>query len=55
MNNMIDVIIIGAGPIGIFAAFQAGLLGMKSVIIDTLDFAGGQCMALYQFGQIHIK
>lgn len=47
MKNMTDVIIIGAGPVGIFAAFQAGLLGMKPAIIDTLDFAGGQCMALY--------
>ncbi len=44
---MKDVIIIGAGPVGLFAAFQAGMLGMKSVIIDALDFAGGQCMALY--------
>lgn len=44
---MTDVIIIGAGPVGIFAAFQAGLLGMKSSIIDTLEFAGGQCAALY--------
>jgi thioredoxin reductase (NADPH) len=43
----VDVAIIGAGPVGIFAAFQAGLLGMKSCIIDALDFPGGQCNALY--------
>jgi thioredoxin reductase (NADPH) len=43
----IDVAIIGAGPIGIFSAFQAGMLGMKSCIIDALDVAGGQCAALY--------
>ncbi len=42
-----DVIIIGAGPVGIFAAFQAGLLGMKSVVIDALPHIGGQCSALY--------
>jgi thioredoxin reductase (NADPH) len=42
-----DIIIIGAGPVGIFGAFQAGMLGMSSAIIDTLDFPGGQCSALY--------
>ncbi len=42
-----DIAIIGAGPIGIFSAFQAGMLGMGSCIIDVLDIAGGQCSALY--------
>jgi thioredoxin reductase (NADPH) len=42
-----DLAIIGAGPIGLFAAFQAGLLGMKVCVIDALDFVGGQCAALY--------
>ena len=42
-----DVLIIGAGPVGIFAAFKAGMLGMKSIIVDSLDEAGGQCAALY--------
>ena len=42
-----DVLIIGAGPVGIFAAFEAGMLGMKSVIVDCLDQVGGQCSALY--------
>jgi thioredoxin reductase (NADPH) len=42
-----DIAIIGAGPVGLFAAFQAGLLGMKACVIDALDFAGGQCAALY--------
>lgn len=46
MHNA-DVAIIGAGPAGIFTAFQAGMLGMKSAIIDILDEAGGQCCALY--------
>ncbi|HJK87217.1 MAG TPA: NAD(P)/FAD-dependent oxidoreductase [Candidatus Megaira endosymbiont of Nemacystus decipiens] len=42
-----DVAIIGAGPVGLFAAFQAGILGMKSCVVDTLDEIGGQCCALY--------
>ena len=42
-----DVLIIGAGPAGIFTAFQAGMLGMKSIIVDALDAPGGQCSALY--------
>ena len=44
---MFDVAIIGAGPAGLFAAFEAGMLGLKAVIIDTLPHAGGQCWALY--------
>lgn len=42
-----DVVIIGAGPVGLFAAFQAGMLGMKCAVIDALEFVGGQCSALY--------
>lgn len=42
-----DICIIGAGPVGLFAAFECGLLKMKVDIIDTLDFVGGQCNALY--------
>ena len=42
-----DVLIIGAGPIGIFSIFQAGMLGMKCHVVDTLPEIGGQCSALY--------
>ena len=42
-----DVIIIGAGPVGLFAVHQLGLKGLKSEIIDNLDKAGGQCIELY--------
>lgn len=42
-----DIVIIGAGPVGIFTIFQAGMLDMKCHIIDILDRAGGQCTALY--------
>jgi thioredoxin reductase (NADPH) len=47
VDMQIDIAIIGAGPVGIFSAFQAGMLGMKSCIIDALDVPGGQCSALY--------
>lgn len=43
----IDVAIVGAGPVGLFAVFQLGMLKMSSVLIDALDDAGGQCTALY--------
>ena len=43
----IDVIIIGAGPVGLFAVHQLGIKGLKSVVIDNLDKAGGQCIELY--------
>ena len=42
-----DVIIIGAGPVGLFAVFQLGLLGMKAHLVDILDKSGGQCAELY--------
>ena len=42
-----DVAIIGAGPIGLFAAFQCGMAGLKCHLIDPLDAPGGQCIALY--------
>ena len=42
-----DVAIIGAGPVGLFAVFECGMLRMTSVVIDTLEAIGGQCAALY--------
>ena len=42
-----DVIIIGAGPVGLFAVHQLGIKGLKAVVIDNLDRAGGQCIELY--------
>ena len=42
-----DVIIIGAGPVGLFAIHQLGIKGLKSEVIDNLDRAGGQCIELY--------
>src|SRR5665213_1919893 len=42
-----DVIIVGAGPIGLFAVFELGLLDLKCHLVDILDRAGGQCAELY--------
>jgi len=42
-----DVIIIGAGPVGLFAVHQLGIKGLRAVVIDNLDKAGGQCIELY--------
>jgi thioredoxin reductase (NADPH) len=42
-----DVAIIGAGPVGLFAVFECGMLKMRTHVIDTLDVPGGQCAALY--------
>ena len=42
-----DVAIIGAGPVGLFAAFECGMLKVRAVLVDALDEIGGQCTALY--------
>ena len=42
-----DVLIIGAGPVGLFAVFELGLLDLKVHLIDILDRPGGQCAELY--------
>ncbi len=42
-----DVAIIGAGPVGLFAVFECGMLKMRCVVVDALQAIGGQCAALY--------
>lgn len=42
-----DVVIIGAGPVGLFAIFECGMLQLKCHVVDALDMIGGQCAALY--------
>ncbi len=42
-----DVVIIGAGPTGLFCAHQLGIIGLKCEIVDNLDKIGGQCIELY--------
>ncbi len=42
-----DVVIVGAGPVGLFAIFECGMLKMRCHVVDALDMVGGQCAALY--------
>jgi thioredoxin reductase (NADPH) len=46
-SHKTDVIIIGAGPVGLFAVFELGLLGLTTHVVDILDRPGGQCAELY--------
>ena len=47
MAKEIDIIVVGAGPVGLFTVFEAGLLGLNCVLIDNLNKPGGQCAELY--------
>ena len=47
MTTQTDVVIVGAGPCGLFQIFELGLLGLKAHIIDALPKPGGQCTELY--------
>ena len=47
MTIKTDVVIIGAGPSGLFQVFELGLLGVQAHVVDTLPSIGGQCTALY--------
>ncbi len=47
LAHITDIIIIGAGPVGLFAVFELGLADMKAHLIDILDRPGGQCTELY--------
>src|ERR1700756_2868548 len=47
-HHSTDVIIVGAGPVGLFAVFELGLLDMKAHLVDILDKPGGQCAELYR-------
>ena len=42
-----DVVIVGAGPCGLFQVFELGLLGLKAQVIDSIRQPGGQCTELY--------
>lgn len=46
-THQTDIAIIGAGPVGLFAVFECGMLGLNCHVIDTLEAIGGQCSALY--------
>ena len=47
MHTNYDVIIIGAGPVGLFGAFACGMVGLRACLVDALPQVGGQCSALY--------
>lgn len=47
VHAVTDVVIIGAGPVGLFAVFELGLLDMRAHLVDILDKPGGQCAELY--------
>ncbi len=47
MQHETDIVIIGAGPVGLFTVFEAGMLKMRCHVVDALDVTGGQCAALY--------
>ena len=49
----VDVAIIGAGPVGLFAVFELGMLEMRAAVFDALEGIGGQCAALYPMKPIY--
>src|SRR5262245_32828832 len=46
-HHSTDIVIIGAGPVGLFAIFEAGMLKMRCHVVDAPPASGGQCVALY--------
>jgi thioredoxin reductase (NADPH) len=47
LATVTDVVIVGAGPCGLFQVFELGLLGLRAEVIDSLSAIGGQCIELY--------
>lgn len=47
MTHKTDIVVIGAGPVGLFTIFEAGTLKLKCHVVDSLEHIGGQCSALY--------
>ncbi len=47
MDHETDVVIVGAGPVGLFAIFELGMLKIRAHVVDSLEVVGGQCAALY--------
>lgn len=46
-HHQTDVVVIGAGPVGLFTVFECGMVRLSCHVVDVLDDAGGQCTALY--------
>ncbi len=47
MNHETDVVVVGAGPVGLFTVFECGMVKLHCHVVDALDAVGGQCQALY--------
>ena len=47
MMHETDVVVVGAGPVGLFAVFECGMVKLHCHVVDALDAVGGQCQALY--------
>ncbi|MGH8328265.1 MAG: NAD(P)/FAD-dependent oxidoreductase, partial [Steroidobacteraceae bacterium] len=47
LATVTDVVIVGAGPVGLFQVFELGLLGLRAEVVDSLPQIGGQCIELY--------
>ncbi|CAA7619396.1 NAD(P)/FAD-dependent oxidoreductase [Magnetospirillum sp. UT-4] len=47
MTHETDVVVVGAGPVGLFAVFECGMVKLRCHVVDALDAVGGQCAALY--------
>ena len=47
LPTQVDILIIGAGPVGLFTVFEAGILELECHLIDSLGRPGGQCIELY--------
>src|SRR5437868_14040500 len=46
-HHQTDVVVVGAGPVGLFSVFECGMVRLHCHVVDVLDDAGGQCTALY--------
>jgi thioredoxin reductase (NADPH) len=46
-HHQTDVVIVGAGPVGLFTVFECGMVRLNCHVVDVLDDVGGQCTALY--------
>src|SRR5688572_22583579 len=46
-HHQTDVVIVGAGPVGLFTVFECGMVRLHCHVVDVLDDVGGQCTALY--------
>jgi thioredoxin reductase (NADPH) len=46
-RHVTDVVVVGAGPVGLFAIFECGMVKLRCHVVDALDAIGGQCTALY--------